>query len=510
MDEMEEKTMEDTKSISILLVLNTLREYSDENHALTQADIIEKISANYDILLDRRTIKKYISILQSMGYDINQKSRKGGVYLLSRELDRSQVQFLIDAIFSSKNITGKQAKKLSSALYGMLSKYQRKKFSYLYKSESVNRNNDSDFFLNIEIINEAIEKKKKITFQYADYDEKGKEIFRYDNHVYEVSPYFLVNNFGKYYLLCNSGKYSGFTNYRVDYLRNVKMSTLPLTPKEKILPDGKFNIYDYLNEHVYIFGGVVSDCKVLVLDKKAIAYIKDWFGKNAEIERTNDTTIASFQCDEMAFYYWCLQYGDNIEVLEPQSVKERLAEAYHRISDRYHKTFLSSEHAIEIQILLKDFLNHHFIRELQEKENEIILSDYLSRMIPNAYQVERRGNQIQLSKTGDKTILVSYYQINAEKDFLVDFLANLHSLEEQKKNNPNEKHYALLVLKGSIDEQENVLKDIFEKSLEIKKNFSYEFEGKEAVIFNHNYRLERNGFYFLDDKEIHFFIIEVR
>ncbi len=510
MDETEEKTMEDTKSISILLVLNTLREYSDENHALTQLDIIKKIEANYDILLDRRTVKKYISILQSMGYDINQKSRKSGVYLLSRELDRSQIQFLIDAIFSSKNITGKQAKTLSSALYGMLSKYQRKKFSYLYKSESVNRNSDSDFFLNIEIINEAIEKKKKITFQYADYDEKGKEILRYDNHVYEVSPYFLVNNFGKYYLLCNSGKYSGFTHYRVDYLRNVKISSLPLTPKEKILPDGKFSIYDYLNEHVYIFGGVVSSCKVLILDKKAIAYVKDWFGKNAEIERRDDTTIASFQCDEMAFYYWCLQYGDNIEVLEPQSVKERLSEAYHRISERYHDVFLSSEHEVEIPLLLKDFLNHHFIKELHEKENQIILNDYLSRMIPRSYQIKAIANQIQLSKGSEKNIHISYYQMDAEKDYLIDFLENLHALEEQKKSNPKEKHYVLLILNGLIDEKEKVLKDIFEKKLEIKKNFVYEFKEKDAVIFCHSYRLERNGFYFLEDKDIHNFIIEVR
>ena len=502
--------MEDTKSISILLALNTLREYSDENHSLTQSDIIKKIEADYDILLDRRTVKKYITILQSMGYDINQKSRKSGVYLLSRELDRSQIQFLIDAIFSSKNITGKQAKTLSSALYGMLSKYQRKKFSYLYKSESLNRNSDSDFFLNIEIINEAIEKKKKITFQYADYDEKGKEILRYGNHVYEVSPYFLVNNFGKYYLLCNSGKYNGFTNYRVDYLRNVKISSLPLTPKEKILPDGKFSIYDYLNEHIYIFGGVVSNCKILLLDKKAIAYVKDWFGKNVEIERTDDSTIASFQCDEMAFYYWCLQYGDHIEVLEPQTVKERLAEAYHRISDRYHETFLSSEHEVDIQILLKDFLNHHFVKEIHEKENQTILSDYLSRMIPNAYQIKSIGNQIQLSKEGGNTIYISYYQIDAEKDILVDFLENLRALEEQKKNNPNEKYSVLLVLKGSIDEKEKTLKDIFEKSQGIKKNFDYEFEEKNPLRFNHSYHIERNGFYFLENKDIHSFIIEVR
>ncbi len=502
--------MEDTKSISILLVLNSLREYSDENHSLTQSDIIKKIEADYGILLDRRTVKKYISILQSMGYDINQKSRKSGVYLLSRELDRSQIQFLIDAIFSSKNITGKQAKTLSSALYGMLSKYQRKKFSYLYKSESLNRNSDSDFFLNIEIINEAIEKKKKITFQYADYDEKGKEILRYGNHVYEVSPYFLVNNFGKYYLLGNSGKYNGFTNYRVDYLRNVKISSLPLTPKEKILPDGKFSIYDYLNEHIYIFGGVVSNCKILILDKKAIAYVKDWFGKNVEIERTDDSTIASFQCDEMAFYYWCLQYGDNIEVLEPQTVKERLAEAYHRISDRYHETFLSSEHEVEIQILLKDFLNHHFVKELHEKENQTILSDYLSRMIPNSYQIKSIGNQIQLSKENERSIYISYFQIDAEKDFLIDFLESLRTLEEQKKSNPNEKHSVLLVLKGSIDENEKALKDIFEKSLEIKKNFDYELEEKNPLRFNHSYRLERNGFYFLKDPDIHSFIIEVR
>ena len=58
-------------------------------------------------------------------------------------------------------------------LYSNLSKYEQKVYHYLYKSTEINRVQNLDFFLNIELINDAIKQRKKISFEYLPYDEEA-------------------------------------------------------------------------------------------------------------------------------------------------------------------------------------------------------------------------------------------------------------------------------------------------------------------------------------------------
>lgn len=59
-------------------------------------------------------------------------------------------------------------KKLSS----LLSTYNFKDYSCINKSVKINRSSNKEFFLNIELISEAIKKRKKIYFKYLRFDEK--------------------------------------------------------------------------------------------------------------------------------------------------------------------------------------------------------------------------------------------------------------------------------------------------------------------------------------------------
>ena len=101
--------MEDNKKTSILLIYWTLRDYSDENHYLKQQDIIDHIKKKYGISLQRKAVSNSITLLEELDIDIDRHPKKG-CRLLSRDFDESEVKYLVDAIFSSKNITGKQAK----------------------------------------------------------------------------------------------------------------------------------------------------------------------------------------------------------------------------------------------------------------------------------------------------------------------------------------------------------------------------------------------------------------
>ena len=274
------------KKASIFYILNILKEYSDEYHPLTQKEIIEKLKQIYMIDIERKTISSSIDLLISLDYDIIKTTN--GCYLNEREFDETEIKFLIDAIYSSKFITSSQAKELATKLYSSLSKYQKKDYTYIYKSTEITRTNNKNFFYNIDLITEAIKSKKKITFNYIYYDINGAIKMRKNGYKYIVSPYYLINNFGKYYLVASNNNYNNHVIYRLDYLTNIEIINQAIKPIEEIESLGNnFNINKYINEHIYLFGGDVITAKILIKPNKernGITYIYDWCICQHEIE----------------------------------------------------------------------------------------------------------------------------------------------------------------------------------------------------------------------------------
>ena len=324
------------KKASILLVLKTLEEYSDEEHFLTYQQIIDLISKNYDVELERKSIANSIAVLQDLDYEI-EKGPKGGFALFSRTLDRSEVSFLVDAIFSSKSVPGKEAKKLADKVSSCLSKHDRKSYDYLVKSEDISRTDNKEVFYNIEIISEAIRKNKWVGFRYREYNKDGERTTRFHGYVYHCSPCYLISNYGHYYLIAYRPKYDSVATYRIDFMQDVEIMTERerLDPKEMKEFKNYKSISEYLNEHIYLFGGDAIKVKMKVLKGSSLSAVYDWFGNNAKVRKENDELIAEVRCDEQAFFYWALQYEQDIQILEPQSMIDKLKDAAQKISEKY-------------------------------------------------------------------------------------------------------------------------------------------------------------------------------
>ena len=486
--------MEDNKKTSILLIYWTLRDYSDENHYLKQQDIIDHIKKKYGISLQRKAVSNSITLLEELDIDIDRHPKKG-CRLLSRDFDESEVKYLVDAIFSSKNITGKQAKKLAASISASLSIYQRRKYEYLYKSVDLNRNSDSDFFYNIEIINEAIEKKKQISFQYASYDADGKERMRSGGYTYRVSPYFLVNNFGKYYLLCNYYKYSKITNFRVDLLRKVTIleeNSVPMNSLSDYDPD--FSINRYINDHIYIFGGKVSDCKIKINHERVITYVKDWFGKNALFSIVDGVTYANIRCDEKAFYYWCLQYGEDIEVLEPVNVVIDLSNTYKHMYERYKDILETHEVKPQLEENISNFMFHGLYKiddEIESGSKNVIegLKNYLFDVLTKNYKISSEGSDILISneRNAEEKYLISFnhYQDDDYEDNLFHSIKDIARLEEESKNGVTCFHVTLVRNAHYYSgEGESEVTDIFREKKEISPK-------NDITFVNHNGFVEK-------------------
>ena len=332
------------KSASILLILKTLEKYSDENHYLTQQQIIDYIEQDYDIKLERKSISKHINtLIDDFDYDIDirPKGSGGGCALLSRMFEASEIKFLVDAIYSSKMLTGKYAKDLSEKIYSTLSENQKREcdYSYIISSNNINRTENRQIFNNIDRIQQAIVKNKKIKFQMKIYDENGKPVSRKDGKEYICSPYFLVNNSSKYYMICNpfTPKYK-VKPYRIDNMLNVEISSEDAYPLNNIEGMKNFNISEYINEHIYMYGGEAISATLLLKNSSySISYIKEYFGSNAKIYKKDGNIYTNVRCNRTALKFWVLQYSKEITLISPTDLVEEIRQHLKEKLDEYCK-----------------------------------------------------------------------------------------------------------------------------------------------------------------------------
>lgn len=319
------------KKLSILYTLQVLRDYSDENHLLSQNDIVIKINNIYGMTCERKSIATNIDSLIDFGYDIVKTN--AGSYLASREFEPSEIRFLVDAVFSSKSINSKQSRELAKKLSEFLSVYQRKQYKYVYKADELNRTDSKELFYNIDIINEAIENNKQIEF---DYIRNGYKSNNTKKHPYIVNPYCLINNQGKYFLVCNYDYFDEIGNYKLERIHNIKILDTPIKPVTQVKGfENGLDIAKYANENIYMFATKTINATVKIHREEAANYVEEWFGKNANLYEKENSIFADITANETSLIYWCLQYGEDIELLSPKDTRDKIKEIVKQINKRY-------------------------------------------------------------------------------------------------------------------------------------------------------------------------------
>ena len=308
---------------SVLNVLEILRKYSDETHPLTYSQIIEKLNSNYDIEVERKTVARDIDILLSNNFDIVKCGNKG-LYLSERKFTDGELLFLIDAIYSSRSIPVKDAKNLVEKLMDDYSIYEKRKFTHLEKIDVGKIVNNKQIFYTIELLNDAIEQGKKVEFQYNVFDIDKKLKPKKDGKVYKVNPYFLVNNHGKYYLVCNYDKYDNLGNYKIECISNIKILNEDIKPLKSLPGQEKFSINKYMEEHIYMLAGKSVKTTIKIENEDRINDIVSWFGDKIHLYKLNNEIFADFTVDEDSLVYWAMQYGQTVEVLEPEETREKI------------------------------------------------------------------------------------------------------------------------------------------------------------------------------------------
>lgn len=343
------------KKLLIMNILDILKRYSDEDHRLSQKDIVEILKNEYNMSAERKAVKRNLMNLIDFGYEINYSKSvrmvpgKDGKpeenYILSdfyleRDFTDSELRLLIDSLLFSKHIPYSQCKELVDKLSGLSNQYFRSRIKYISTLPD-NAPQNKQLFYNIDVIDEAIAKSRKIQFQYNRYGlDKKPHAETFPNgtkKVYTVNPYQMVAANGRYYLICNYEKYDNVSNIRVDRITDIKLLDEPAKPKSHV-PEIKngFNLPKHMAEHVYMFAG--ESIPVTFRAKKyLVGDIIDWFGKDVTFfDETDEEVSVRVTVNENAMRLWALQYALHVKVLTPQKLRDNIKEDLRKAMEKYN------------------------------------------------------------------------------------------------------------------------------------------------------------------------------
>ena len=309
------------KKMLNMLILEILRTYTDEEHSLTQQEIIKLLNRNYGMECDRRSVRNNVLCLKELGYDI---STEKGYRLLSREFDDAELRILIDSVLFSKSISNRQAKDLIEKIRSLSSNFFKAKVSHVSNLPELNRTINKQAMYSLDAINDAIAGKRKISFIYNDIGTDFKLHPRREEP-YIVNPYQIVANNGRFYLIGNYHKYENVAHFRIDKMTGVRVLDEKVKPMKDV-PElsGGLNLPKHMAEHVYMFSGPGIRIK-MATTADMMPDLVDWFGKDFRIlEQDGDRIVIKLSCNEKAMRFWALQYGPYVEILEPLSLRAQI------------------------------------------------------------------------------------------------------------------------------------------------------------------------------------------
>ena len=324
----------ENQKLKMLYLVQLFSRETDDTHKLTMPEIIAKLAAE-GVNADRKTLYQDFEELRRFGFDIisEKDGRNFYYYLGSRDFELPELKLLVDSVQSAKLIIVKKSAQLIKKLESLVSKYEG---SQLHRqviiSGRVKTMNESIYY-NVDKIHAAIGEDRQIRFKYFDWNLKKEMEPRYDGKWYRLSPWALMWDDEKYYLVAYDSKHETIIHYRVD-----KMTQIGILDEKREGHEAfrKFNIAHYTNTLFGMFAG--DETKVTIeAENRLVSVFIDHFGKDIIIAPIDDdhfrTTITVAVSKQ--FFGWIMGIDGDVRVVAPDSVVEQIKSEIKRQTERY-------------------------------------------------------------------------------------------------------------------------------------------------------------------------------
>lgn len=262
-----------------------------------------------------------------------------------------EINSLIEGILFSKTMTPEDGKKLIEKIESHLTtKFYPKGAKQICRVNEPQLTDKGRIRENLKMIQQAIDERVQISFRFYGYNRR-KELEPVREEKDTVSPYYLVANGGKYYLLAckemriNEELIRKMSIWRVDLMgemeipgRDEKLGIpgISALKKEKVkhLPKQWSEDFHLSHLNMAFDEPVKIRLKIARVREKAdYTFLHDWFGDTFRFVGKSD--IVEVKCSPFAMVNWALQYSDRVEVLEPESIRQQVAEKVRRLYEKY-------------------------------------------------------------------------------------------------------------------------------------------------------------------------------
>lgn len=333
------------------LVYQYLLRESDENNVAKTSKIVEYLhdlgidAERRSIYKDIDEINKILWLLENEGdiFDVEElidnddfedekfivydEHQKG--FYIARRNDVSDIRLIAECIYSSRYISQTEADRLVTIMKDFVSIKQaatiRTDALVTNRIRTLNKNTLN----NISLIYDAISTKlygekhepEKITFKYLKYDIEhlGNLAERRGGERYSVSPYKLIINDGNYYLLAFDDYSQDIRTYRVDRMKDIRLTNIPREGKEAF---DQINLESYTQRVFNMYGGDEERIKLRFVNSLLDVAIEKFGTKDVVYQKYDDyhfSVTAKVEVSDQ-FFGWLCGLGKKVKILDPSSV----------------------------------------------------------------------------------------------------------------------------------------------------------------------------------------------
>ena len=170
----------------------------------------------------------------------------------------------------------------------------------------------------IDAVNTAINSKHKIAFKYFTYDGNKKKILKHNGEPYIVSPYELIWDGDRYYILGWSDSHDEMRTFRVDRISEVP-AVLPAKATRK--PAG-FSGARFAGENYRMFAGEVREV-TLICDNDTMDSMVDRFGEKVDTELFDSKRflLKAQVAESHVFYAWIFGFEGKVRIKAPTDIQ---------------------------------------------------------------------------------------------------------------------------------------------------------------------------------------------
>jgi len=319
--------MEGDSKAKLLYVLQIM-EKTDEDHPINSSGIIEKLR-ECGLDAERKSISRDIAALRDVGYSIiSCEALRDGYFMTDHIFEDYEIKIMADALAGAKFLTAEDTENLVKKLGELASPTGEELLRGMTFIDPAIKSTNRLVRYNIDYVITAIKKGRRLNFQYYEKAPDGRRRLKRDGHVYEISPYYLVWINDEYFMIGNSKSHDHLTHFHVEDMTGTQVTDIPSRPRkeiEELTPD--FSIGEYLRRNVNMYTGTeleltlrCSQCLAGDVTRRfgAVRMSPDRCGRFCVKVRANDSE---------GLLRWLMGYAaDEMEVIGPESVREKLAE----------------------------------------------------------------------------------------------------------------------------------------------------------------------------------------